>query len=162
MMETLERYFKKLETEGFLKKEKIGIDQVRALLMSAAKNIIASEKNLSIDEEACYTLAYNAMLKTARAMVFLRNYRPSDGRQHMTTIEVTGKILGKEFSELIHMFDKMRKKRNQFTYEPMLPLSLTEARNALKTAKKFHDIVRKFLNEKYPQLNLFHSHPISS
>jgi hypothetical protein len=55
MMGTLERYLTKLESEGFLKKEKIGIDQVRALLMSAAKNIIASEKNLSIDEEACYT-----------------------------------------------------------------------------------------------------------
>jgi len=154
-MGTLERYLTKLESEGLLKKEKIGIDQVRALLMSAGKNIIASEKNLSIDEEACYTLAYNAMLKTARALVFLQNYRPSDGRQHMTTIDVAGEILGEEFSDLIHMFDKMRKKRNQFTYEPMLPLSMTEARNALKTAKKFHDIVRKFLNEHYPQLALF-------
>lgn len=155
MKGNLERYLKKLESQGFLKKEKIGIDQVRALLVSAAKNIIASEKNLSIDEEACYTLAYNAMLKTARALVFLQTYRPSDGRQHMTTIEVAGKILGNEFSELIHMFDKMRKKRNQFTYEPMLPLSLTEAKNAMKIAKKFHAKVRKFLNDKYPQLTLF-------
>ena len=155
MMGTLERYLKTLESEGFLKKEKIGIDQIKALLISAAKNIIASEKNLAIDEETCYTLAYNAMLKTARALVFLQNYRPSDGRQHMTTINVAGKILGKEFSLLIHMFDKMRKKRNQFTYEPLLPLSLTEARNALKTAKKFHNNVRSFLDKKYPQLNLF-------
>ncbi len=73
----------------------------------------------------------------------------------MTTIEVAGKILGKEFSKLIHMFNMMRKKRNQFTYEPMLPLSLTEANNAPKTAKKFHNNVRKYLDDKYPQLNLF-------
>jgi uncharacterized protein (UPF0332 family) len=146
---------RKLESEGFLRQEKIGIDQVRALLTSAAKNIIASEKNLSIDEEACYTLAYNAMLKTARALVFLQNYRPSDGRQHITTIDVSGKILGKEFRNLIEMFDKMRRKRNQFTYEPMLPLSMTEAKNAFKTAKKYHGKVRKFLDGKYPQLNLF-------
>lgn len=155
MMGNLEHFLKKLESESFLKKEKIGVDQVRALLMSAAKNVTAPEKNLSIDEETCYTLAYNAMLKIARALVFLQGYRPSDGRQHMTTIEVAGKILGEKFSELIQMFDKMRRKRNQFTYDPMLPLSLTEARNALKTAKKFHDIVRKFLNDNYPQLNLF-------
>jgi uncharacterized protein (UPF0332 family) len=155
MRVTLENYLKKLESEGLLKKEKIGTDQVRSLLMSAAKNIIASEKNLSIDEEACYTLAYNAMLKTARALVFLQNYRPSDGRQHMTTIEVAGKVLGKGFSELILKFDKMRRKRNQFTYEPMLPLSMTEAKNALNTAGKFHDKVRKFLNDKYPQFELF-------
>jgi len=67
MKENLETYLKKLESKGFLKREKIGIDQVKALLISASKNIIASEKNLSIDEEACYTLAYNAMLKIARA-----------------------------------------------------------------------------------------------
>ncbi len=70
------------------------------------------------------------MLKTARALVFLQSYRPSDGRQHVTTIEVAGTILGSEFRELINMFNVMRKKRNQFTYDPMLPLSMTEAKNA--------------------------------
>jgi len=63
-MGTLNQYLRKLESEGFLKQEKIGIDQVRALLTSAAKN-------------------------------------------------------------------------------------------ALKTANKFHNKVRKFLDSKYPQLNLF-------
>lgn len=155
MKESLENYLRELEFKGFIKKEKIGTDQVKALLISASRNIIASEKNLSIDEEACYTLAYNAMLKIARALVFLQNYRPSDGQQHKTTIEFAGKILGKEFSELIDIFDKMRKKRNQFTYDPMLPLSLAEAKNALKTANDFHVKVKSFLDKKYPQLNLF-------
>ena len=62
--------------------------------MSASKNISASEKNFAIDEEACYTLAYNAMLKIARALVFLQGYRPYDGQQHKTTIEVAGELLG--------------------------------------------------------------------
>jgi len=100
MKESLQNYLRELEFRGFIKKEKIGADQVKALLISASRNIIASEKNLSIDEEACYTLAYNAMLKIARALVFLQNYRPSDGQQHKTTIEVAGKILGKGFSNL--------------------------------------------------------------
>ena len=95
------------------------------------------------------------MLKIARALVFLQNYRPSDGQQHKTTIEVAGKILGKGFSELIDIFDKMRKKRNQFTYDPMLPLSLADANNALKTANEFYKKVRNFLDSKYPQLRLF-------
>jgi uncharacterized protein (UPF0332 family) len=155
MKENLENYLKRLESSGFLKKEKIGTDQVKALLLSASKNIFASEKNLAIDEEACYTLAYNAMLKTARALVFLKGFRPTDGQQHKTTIEVAGEILGKEFSELIQMFDKMRKKRNQFTYDPMLPLSLTEAKSALRTAGDFHRKVKSFLDKKYPQIKLF-------
>jgi len=70
-------------------------------------------------------------------------------------LKLQEKILGNEFRDLINMFNMMRKKRNQFTYDPMLPLSLTEAKNALKTARKFHDKVRNFLADKYPQLNLF-------
>jgi len=155
MKTRLENYLKDLESKGLLKKEEIGIDQVKALLMSASKNISASEKNFAIDEEACYTLAYNAMLKIARALVFLQGYRPYDGQQHKTTIEVAGELLGKKFSELITMFDLMRKKRNQFTYDPMLPISLTEAKNALKTANEFHRKVKVFLDEKYHQLKLF-------
>jgi uncharacterized protein (UPF0332 family) len=155
MKENLENYLKRLESAGLLKKERIGIDQVKALLISASRNIAASEKNLSIDEEACYTLAYNAMLKIARVLVFLQGYRPYDGQQHKTTIDVAGEILGKEFRNLIDIFDRMRKKRNQFTYEPMLPLSLREARNALKTANVFYKKVKTFLDEKYPQLKLF-------
>ncbi len=151
----LESYLKRLESRGFLRKEKIGIDQVKALLAGAYKNIAASEKNLSIDEEACYTLAYNAMLKISRALVFLQGYRPHDGQQHKTTIEITGVILGEEFKNLIDMFDIMRKKRNQFTYDPLLPLSLTEAKTALKTAKEFHMKVKLYLDEQYPQLKLF-------
>jgi len=53
------------------------------------------------------------------------------------------------------MFDKMRKKRNQFTYDPLLPLSLTETKNALKNVQTFYKKVKVFLNEKYPQLKLF-------
>jgi uncharacterized protein (UPF0332 family) len=155
MKSHLENYLRTLESKGLLKKEKIGIDQVKALLMSASRNVSASEKNLSIDEEACYTLAYNAMLKIARALVFLQGYRPSDGQQHKTTIEVAGKSLGKEFNELIDMFNLMRKKRNQFIYDPTLPLSLTEAKIAFKSAIEFHNKVRVFLNEEYPQLKLF-------
>lgn len=151
----LESYLKRLESRGFLRKEKIGIDQVKALLAGAYKNITASEKNLSIDEEACYTLAYNAMLKISQALVFLQGYRPHDGQQHKTTIEITGAILGEEFKNLIDMFDIMRKKRNQFTYDPLLPLSLTEAKTALKTAKEFHMKVKLYLDEQYPQLKLF-------
>ncbi len=42
MKENLENYLKRLESAGLLRKERIGIDQIRALLMSASKNIVAS------------------------------------------------------------------------------------------------------------------------
>lgn len=141
--------------KGLLKKEEIGIDQVRALLESAAKNLNAAKKTFNIDEEACYTMAYNSMLKTARAVIFLKGYRPDDGQQHKTTVEVAGKILGSNFRSLTHRFDRMRKKRNQFTYEPLLPLGKTETKSALITAENFYNKVKKQLHRIDSQKRLF-------
>jgi uncharacterized protein (UPF0332 family) len=151
----LENYLDNLIERGFLKREKIGIDQVSALLRNAFKNIKAAEKNLEIDEEACYTMAYNSMIKVARAVLFLNNIRPSDGQQHKTTIEAAGKFLGKDFSDLIKKFDQMRKKRNIFTYEPLIPLSKQDVENSLKTAKKFYIKAKDFLAKKNSQLEIF-------
>lgn len=141
--------------KGQLKREQIGLDQIRALIKSSEKNISAARKIISIDEEASFTMAYNSMLKLARAVLFANNFRPDDGQQHKTTIEVAGIILGLEFCNLVDIFDKMRKKRNQFTYDPMTPVSKIEAKNALKTSEEFFKKVRKNLQRNDPQKRLF-------
>jgi len=151
----LKKYLDKLSEQGFLKQEEIGFNQVRALLDSAFKNIKASRKNLSIDEETCYTMAYNAMIKIARALIFLQGFRPDDGQQHKTTIEVAGEILGESFKNLINKFDKMRQKRNRFIYDPAIPPSQEEANNAIKVAEEFYNKTKTFLEETNPQLKLF-------
>ena len=48
----------------------------------------------------------------------------------------------------------MRRKRNQFTYEPDLPLGLKEAQAALKTAESFVRGILKQIREDMPQLEL--------
>ncbi|MFA6047368.1 MAG: HEPN domain-containing protein [Parcubacteria group bacterium] len=151
----LENYFNKLVQKGFLKRERIGLDQVRALMRSAEKNLSAARKTLAIDEETCYAMAYTGMLKIARAIIFLHGLRPDDGQQHKTTVEVSGMILGDKFNSLIKIFDKMRKKRNKFTYDPMTPVSKEEARSALVTSEEFLSKVRKHLERTDPQKKLF-------
>ena len=48
----------------------------------------------------------------------------------------------------------MRRKRNQFTYEPDLPLGLKETQDALTTAREFvRQIIRQSIEEN-PQLEL--------
>ena len=152
---SLKNYLNNLIEKGFLKSEEIGIDQVKALLKSALKNLRAAQKNFNIDEETCYTMAYNAMLKIARAILFLNNLRPADGYQHKTTIDVAGKILGNDFNDLIMKFDQMRRKRNIFTYEPLIPLGKEETKNSLEIAEEFYKKVKEFLEQKNLQLKLF-------
>lgn len=136
---------------GLLKKQRIGFKQIEALLFRAQKDLSAARANLEIDEEVTYNYAYLAMLRCGRAIVFMKEYRPTDGRQHKTVIEFSGKILGRNFIDLIKKFDNMRRKRNQFTYDPFLPVSKLEAKRALKTAEEFVKKIIEIVKEENPQ-----------
>lgn len=137
---------------GLIKKQKINFSHIEALLLRAQKDIITAEANLKIDEEVTYNYAYLAMLRCGRSIVFMKEYRSVDGQQHKTIIELSGEILGEEFKSIVKKFDRMRRKRNQFTYDPFLPVSKIEAENALKTAEEFVKIVLKLIQKENPQL----------
>ncbi|MCJ7814150.1 MAG: HEPN domain-containing protein [Candidatus Atribacteria bacterium] len=138
--------------QGVIKKQKVDFSQIEALLLRARKDIVAAKANLEIDEEVTYNYAYLAMLRCGRSIVFMKGYRSVDGQQHKTIIELSGEILGEEFKNIIKKFDHMRRKRNQFTYDPSLPVSKIEAENALKTAEEFVTIVLKLVQQENPQL----------
>lgn len=137
---------------GLIKKQKIDFSHIEALLLRAQKDIITAEANLKIDEEVTYNYAYLAMLRCGRSIVFMKEYRSVDGQQHKTIIELSGEILGEEFKSIVKKFDRMRRKRNQFTYDPFFPVSKIEAENALKTAEEFVKIVLKLIQKENPQL----------
>ncbi len=139
---------------GFLKEHRKDPEQAKKLLLRSLRDIKTAKANLEIDEEAAYTFAYLAMLRSGRALMFLKGYRPMDGRQHKTVVDVAGFFLGHAYEDLVYQFERMRRKRNQFTYEPDLPIGLQEARDGLRTAQEF---VRKIFQEarkESPQLEL--------
>ena len=154
MKMSYEDRIKILLNQGLIKKQKIDFPHIEALLFRAKKDLFVAKSTLEIDEEATYNYAYLAMLRCGRAIVFLRGYRSTDGQQHKTIIELSGEILGKGFKNLIKKFDRMRRKRNQFTYDPFLPVSETEAKAALKTAEDFVDKTIERLKKENPQLRL--------
>lgn len=57
--------------------------------------------------------------------------------------------------KLTRRFDAMRRKRHEFTYEPALPVTMKEAKEALETAEEFVEKVIGFMKEQNPQLELF-------
>lgn len=139
---------------GFLKEHAKDPEQAKKLLTRSFRDLKTAKANLEIDEEAAYTFAYLAMLRSGRALMFLKGYRPADGRQHKTVVDVAGHSLGKTYEDLVYKFEQMRRKRNQFTYEPNLPLGLKEAKDALKTAKEFVQQILKQVRKESPQLEL--------
>lgn len=145
---------RKLTDGGFLKEHPKDVGQAKKLLVRSFRDLKTAKANLEIDEEAAYTFAYLAMLRSGRALMFLKGYRPADGRQHKTVVEVAGHFLGEAYEDLVYKFEQMRRKRNQFTYEPDLPLGQKESQDALKTAQEFVQQILKQARKESPQLEL--------
>jgi uncharacterized protein (UPF0332 family) len=137
--------------KGLLKKQNSSITAVEKILSRSAKDLRTAKANLKIDEAIAYTVAYLAMLRAARAFMLIKGFRPSDGYQHKTVVEFTREALGKEFSVIIERFDKMRRKRNIFTYEIDVTISHTEAVNALHTAEDFVRLIADEIRKENPQ-----------
>ena len=151
---TYENTVKIMLNKGLLKIQKVDFSHIEALLLRAQKDLVSAKANLKIDEEVTYNYAYLAMLRCGRSLVFMKGLRSVDGQQHKTIIELSGKILGEKFKNIIKKFDRMRRKRNQFTYDPLMPVSVIEAENALKTAEEFVKKVLKIVQDVNPQLRL--------
>ncbi len=87
-------------------------------------------------------------------MLLLKGYRPDDGAQHKTVVEITSVVLGSKYKNLTERFETMRRKRNRMTYEAGVLLSKSEADKCFSDAIS---LVQKILAEaksQNPQLEL--------
>jgi len=151
MKMTYKDLIKDLLNKGLIKKQELATGQIKNLLNRAKKDLVVAKHNSEFDEEVAYNYAYLSMLRCGRALMFLKGYRPIDGQQHKTVIEIADMVLGKEFRTLTKKFDIMRRKRNQFTYDPLLPVSKQEAENALKSADEFVASIIVLVQKENPQ-----------
>lgn len=150
----LNKLIEKLRREGKISSQKVGIIQIEELLREAILDLREAKKISRIADRATYLLAYMAMLKAGRALVFLRGYRPTDGAQHKTVVEMTSAILGDKYRDLVGHFETMRRKRNKMTYEAGALLSKSEAHEAFTDAISLTRNILKEVKSQNPQLEL--------
>lgn len=146
-----ETFVKEYIRKGLLKKHKTDIKSIEDNVARALKEIKAAQANLAIDEGIAYTVAYTALLHAGRALMFLKGYRPDDGAQHKTVVEFCSIVLGDKYKKLTQHFERMRRKRNRFTYEVDISISHTEVQNALATAKEFVELIKETVAKANPQ-----------
>ncbi|NQT80422.1 MAG: HEPN domain-containing protein [Candidatus Aminicenantes bacterium] len=140
--------------EALIKKCPIDHKAIMNLMHRAYIDLETANRNLNEDEECTYNYAYNAMMRSGLALMFSEGFRPEIKDKHLTVVRFASLILGGKFNNLINNYDFMRRKRHQFVYEPNIPCSKKEAKDALKTAKKLVDIIYNFIKKKNPQLEL--------
>lgn len=83
--------------KGFLKKQKADFRQIDMQIVRARKDLATFYLVLDKDPEWACAIAYQAMLRLGRALIYSYDFLPADGRQHKTVVEVTGKILRDKF-----------------------------------------------------------------
>ncbi|MCK9572492.1 MAG: HEPN domain-containing protein [Candidatus Omnitrophica bacterium] len=136
---------------GLIKKCPFDHKAILNLLKRAYIDIKTAKRNLSQDEECAFNYAYNAMLRSGLAFMFAEGFRPDIKDKHLTVIRFVGIVLGDNFKKIINDYDFMRKKRNRFIYEPEIPCSIKEAKDALNTAEEFVGTISGLIRVKLPQ-----------
>ncbi|MBN1822987.1 MAG: HEPN domain-containing protein [Endomicrobiales bacterium] len=148
------KVIEKLLNERKLKKQDAGIVQVEKLLTRSMHDLSEAQKILKIAEDAAYLMAYNAMLKSGRALLLLNGFVPDDGAQHKTVVEVTSAILGPKFEKVTSHFEIMRKKRNILTYEADGLVTSTECEKAFEDSIELVRTILNAVKSQNPQLEL--------
>jgi uncharacterized protein (UPF0332 family) len=94
------------------------------------------------------------MLRAGRALVLSKGYLPADGQQHKTVVEITNKLLGREYALLVEKFERMRRNRNTFFYESDPFGTLVDAKSSIEAASELIAAIRELIQNDNPQLHL--------
>ena len=115
------------------KPQQFNAKQIQQFIADARKRVAAARKNLAIDAETAYEIAYEAMIKGSLALMLSCGQRPRKQLgHHIAIIEFAQKHLPRCPAETFIMFDRMRRKRNDAFYDVAI-ISDTEAQEAVST-----------------------------
>jgi HEPN domain len=139
---------------GLIKEVRPNFRQIERQVLRAEKDLRTFELVIDADPEWASTIAYQAMLRLGRALMYSFGYLPADGQQHKTVVEITGGLLGKEYGLIVKYFDRMRRSRNVFFYDSLDTGGPAQARKSLGTAEKLLEAVKAKIAERNPQFGL--------
>jgi len=133
-----------LEKEGYIKKLQVDKRKVKDTLHLAKRDIQIAKSMLKQDMDWTFSIAYNAMLQTLRALMFSKGYRSSGSNQHISVVRFAELFLDEE---TVIIFDRMRRKRHITIYDTAGTISEREAEHAVETAEILIKKVEKMIQE---------------
>ncbi|MGD9344902.1 MAG: HEPN domain-containing protein [Candidatus Aminicenantes bacterium] len=147
-------HFEDLESKGLIKRVEINFKQIYAALSRSKQDLKTSRTNLSIDNAWSYAIAYHAMLRAGRSLMMSFGFRPVGKDQHATVVRFTSIVFSSKYKDLTNKFDRMRRKRHDFVYEPNRPIPRQEAEQAVADAEELVNKIWSIIKNKDPQKNL--------
>ena len=123
--------------EGRVREVEPDAKQAEECLGAARRDLSVAKKILDEDYDWAFSISYNAMLQSARALMFAQGYRSVGENSHKTVVDFIDVKLGAKYSNKVDLFDDMRRKRHRVIYEKAGVVSRYEAEHAIKTAEEF-------------------------
>ena len=120
--------------------------QATECLKAAERDLKTAKAMLETDLDWAFAIAYNAMLQSARALMFAEGYAPVGEAKHKIAVDYVEVKLGAKFKEKIVLFESMRKKRHRVVYEKVGAISRYEAEHAIETGREFLEIIKQKIN----------------
>jgi uncharacterized protein (UPF0332 family) len=146
-----ERFLK----DNLIKRQHPDFRQIGYQLKRAQKDLKTAESNLAIDLTWAFAIAYHAMMRASKALMYSQGYLPTSKRSHKTIIEFTKLMLGNEYDSLIIRFNRMRRQRHDFIYESKNHITLSEAKDSIQTAEKLINEIISLVEKANPEKDLF-------
>lgn len=146
--------YEELRERGLVEEIRPDFRQVSVLLARATKDMATARANVTIDKEWAYIIAYQAMVRAAKAVVMAEGWRVRGREQARTFVTLMGELLGEEGRALVNGFDRMRRRRQDFMEEPQTLIPRYEVEGALRDAQVLIERLTELAREKNPQLAL--------
>ena len=147
--------YEKFLRDKLIKRQAPDFRQIAKQLQRSLKDLKTSEANLKIDLTWSLAIAYHAMIRAGRALMYSKGYLPTTKRSHKTIIEFTKLLLGHEYDELVSKFNRLRRRRHNFIYESKNHVTDSEVKSHLETAKKLIDSIISLIKKENPEKELF-------
>jgi uncharacterized protein (UPF0332 family) len=151
-----------LKEMGIVEERTAEIAEIIELVSRAERDLATSKLLQDKDVEWAFAAAYQAMARSARALILSEGFRPKGVRSrdtHKTVVTASGIILGNQYKSMINKFDRMRRKYQSFMEEAGRIISKYEAGQAIKDAEEFLALVIGRIKEKYSQMSLLNDVP---
>lgn len=141
--------------DKLIKRQRPDFKQIERQLKRAQKDLETAKANLAIDLTWSFAIAYHAMMRASRALMYSRGYLPTTKKSHKTIVDFTRLVLGKEYDNLMSRFNRMRRQRHDFIYASKNHITLHEARLSLETAKRLINKIIVTVKKESPQKDFF-------
>ena len=132
---------------NLIKKVKPNADQIRHQLKRAEQDLETAQATLTIDPTWSLTIAYHAMIRACRALMYAQGYLPTAHQTHKTLVEFAKSFLGEKYSSLVAKLNRLRRRRHSFIYDAENHVNMEEAQSALMAAQELIVHIKKIVKQ---------------